>query len=255
MQTLPFEVAIRQSIAVTAAQTPRPAMFTTVHKGLRRCLADALVEAGRTDASDAVSVAATAAKVRGLLDLCRVHLHLENQYIHPAMEARRPGSASSTAREHVGHETQFDALEADVRAVERSTGRDREATLAALYHRLGRFVAANLEHMFEEETHNQSVLWEAYSDAELLAIEGHIIAAHSPEQMGAVMTWMLPALSPGERMALFSSARSSMPQDAFEGLLAFGTSLLDERGAALLRASFAADAREPQPAPAVVSRA
>ena len=36
----------------------------------------------------------------GCSTLCRAHLHAENQFLHPAMEARRPGSACETAKEH-----------------------------------------------------------------------------------------------------------------------------------------------------------
>ena len=143
MQPISIESAVRQSVAT--AQAGRFAIYTAVHKGLRRSLADALVIVGQTDANDAANVAIAVSSIRSLLNLCRVHLHGENQYIHPAMEARRPGSTRAAANEHVNHEAAFDTLSADALAVERSTGRDRETALAVLYQRLAFFVSDNYE--------------------------------------------------------------------------------------------------------------
>jgi hypothetical protein len=237
-----IESAMRQSLATS--QTGRFALYTAVHKGLRRALANTLLSVGQADASDPRSVADAMSSVRALVNLCRGHLHSENQYIHPAMEARRPGSASATADEHLSHEQSFETLSADLLAVERSTGREREAALTVLYHRLAFFVAANYEHMFEEETDNQAVLWDAYSDAELRAIHGAIVASHSPEETSEMLRTMLPALAPAERAAFLAGARRAMPAEAFNGLVAFTLSLLDEVNAAKLRAAVGVNDRE-----------
>ena len=242
MQPISIDAAVRQSI--TTAQSGRFAIYTGVHKGLRQSLSNTLVTVGRTDANDAESVAAAVSSVRALLDLCKGHLHGENQYIHTAMEARRPGSTRGTASEHVNHEGSFETLSADVLAVERSTGRDRETALGVLYHRLGFFVAANLEHMFEEETYNQAVLWDAYSDEELRGIQSAIVAAHSPEEVSNMLRTMLPALSPAERVGFLAGARQAMPPEAFKNLLEFTVSLLDEVNAGKLRAALEAPVRE-----------
>jgi len=242
MQPVSIEAAVRQSVAT--ALSGRFAIYTAVHKGLRRTLADTLVAVGQIDATDVKSVASGLSSVRALVTQCREHLHSENQFIHPAMEARRPGSTRGTASEHVNHEASFETLSADVLAAERSTGRDREIALAILYQRLAFFAAANYEHMFEEETHNQAVLWDAYSDEELRGIQCAIVASHSPEQTSEALRTILPALSPAERVGFLAGARRAMPPEAFNGLLAFTVSLLDEVNAGKLRAAFETAARE-----------
>lgn len=231
-------------VLTAIGSTPRHQMFTAIHKGLRCAMAETLLTVGRADGSDAQSCATAAGAVRALVGLCRMHLHSENQFIHPAMEARRPGSSQSTADEHVGHEVAFEALEGDALAVERSAGQDPSTPLAVLYQRLALFVADNYEHMFEEETHNQSVLWDAYSDDELRALEGAIVAAHTPEESMACIRWMVPALSPSERVGLLAGAREGMPAEAFDGLLGFAASLLDARDGVQLRAAFCSGPRE-----------
>ncbi len=217
---------------------PRVALFTGIHKGLRACMMDALLQVGRTAADDAAEVAITVGSVRGLVALCQVHLHSENQFVHPAMEARRPGSSAGTADEHVAHEQAFEALLSDTQCVERSTGAARTTALAVLYQRLSLFVADNFEHMFEEETENQSVLWACYTDAELLALEGRIVSSHTPEQSMLALRWMLPAMTPAERVALYANAQQGMPAAVFAGFLDFGVSVLGGRDGAALRSAF-----------------
>ena len=95
-------------------------IYAGVHKGLRSFMAETLVAAGRMDVYDPAEIIGTLAQVRGLLDLCRAHLHAENQFLHPAMEARRTGTACKTATEHEDQVQALEALETGVLAVERA---------------------------------------------------------------------------------------------------------------------------------------
>ena len=230
--------------AATRTVAPRHQMFRKIHKGLRHAMGDALLTVGRVDTENATSITHAMTAVRGLLTLCRTHLHAENQFIHPAMEARLPGSSRATADEHLDHERAVDTLAADVLAVERSVGGARPAALAALYQRLALFVADNYTHMFEEETHNQSVLWEHYSDQELQALEGAIVASHTPEQLMTGLRWIIPALSPDEREQLLAGPRAGMPAAMFDQLLGFCVSLLQPAEGPRLRTAFCSGPRE-----------
>jgi len=234
----------RSERPATRTVAPRHQMFRKIHKGLRHAMGDALLTVGRADTANTTSITHAMTAVRGLLTLCRTHLHTENQFIHPAMEARLPGSSRSTADEHLDHERAFDTLTADVLAVERSDGGARSAALAALYQRLALFVADNYTHMFEEETHNQSVLWEHYTDQELQALEGAIVASHTPEQLMTGLRWMIPALSPDEREQLLAGPRAGMPAAMFDQLLGFCVSLLQPAEGQRLRAAFCSEPRE-----------
>lgn len=205
--------------ALPTTGTGRYETYTRIHKALRLLMAETLASIGRTDAAQEAEVATTLRLVRELTAMCRVHLHTENQFLHTAMEARRPGSANLAARDHADHEVAIERVEADALAVEKSTGEARASLLFTLYNRVAVFVGENLEHMNEEETHNQSVLWETHTDAELQAIEGAIIASHTPAETAASMRWMIPALPPAQGAALVGMLRRVMPEPAFHGLL------------------------------------
>jgi len=194
-------------------------IYLFIHKGLRNFMGEVLTSVGRVDAEDEDETAAVLAQVRGLLDVCRAHLDKENEFVHPAMEARRPGSCARTAREHAAHEHAFGEIETDVRAVETASGGMRAAAAANLYRRLAVFVAENYDHMEAEERDNNAVLWATHTDAELVAIEQAIVASIAPGQKAIMLRWMAPSLTPCERARLFTGLKRGVPDEVFTGML------------------------------------
>jgi len=195
-------------------------IYAGVHKGLRSFMAETLVAAGRMDVYDPAEIIGTLAQVRGLLDLCRAHLHAENQFLHPAMEARRAGTACKTATEHEDQVQALEALETGVLAVERAQPGARVEAVRRLYHRLAAFVAENLAHMHDEETSNNAVLWATHGDEALAEIQQAIVASMHPETMAAFIRWMVPAMSPAERAGLLGGIQLGAPREVFERVLA-----------------------------------
>ncbi|MGD9952631.1 MAG: hemerythrin domain-containing protein [Burkholderiales bacterium] len=190
--------------APSPAAGPRVDMYTLVHKGIRAFMGSTLAAVGRMDASDPQEIAAALAEVRALAMFLRAHLHHENQFVHPALEARRPGSARRTAGDHVEHERALERLEALVLAVESADDASRPGAALALYRELALFVAENLEHMHVEETENNAGLWAAYTDEELEKLHQGMLASIKPEIMTLGLHWMAQAMTPAERAGLFS---------------------------------------------------
>jgi hypothetical protein len=202
------------------AAVPRHDFYAVVHKGLRACLADALLASGRADPDDDREITSLVTRVRALGALCRLHAQKENVFVHPAMEARRPGSSEHTAADHVHHAEALARLEASLQELERASGRARAEAMQGLYRGLAWFVADNLAHMHAEETDNNAVLWACYSDAELAQIERDLVASISPADKLAFIGWMASACGPAERASLLAGMRDSVPAPAFERILA-----------------------------------
>ncbi|HEX9185226.1 MAG TPA: hemerythrin domain-containing protein [Burkholderiales bacterium] len=203
-----------------AAEGRRVDLYTTIHKGLRTFMARTLEAVGRMDAADVEDVAQTLAQLRALLGLMRTHMHAENQFLHPALEARRPGAARRTAGEHVEHEHAFEELHSAILALERADRPARAGAATLLYRRLALFVGENLEHMHFEETENNALLWAAYSDAELAGIHDALLASIAPDERALALHWMLPALNAAERAGMLTELQGKLPAAAFAGLLA-----------------------------------
>jgi len=197
------------------AGAPRADLYLFVHKGLRAFLSDTLNRCGRMDASDEKDVAETLAQVRDLVAICRSHLEKEEKFLHPAMEARRPGASRQTSDDHVSHLQAFEDIEANVRDVEEAGIAERAAAARHLYHHLALFVAENLEHMHVEETENNEVLWATYTDEELMALQNQLIGSIPPDDMRTFLRWMIPAMAPAERAILLGGIKQNAPGEVF----------------------------------------
>ena len=194
-------------------------LYTSIHKALRSFMADTLGAVGRMDADDADERAATLAQLRSLLDLLAHHAQIEDEFIHVAMQERRPGSASASGAEHERQRGALRELRRQADAVERATGEARAEVAQELYRHLSLVVAENLAHMHEEETAHNEVLWAEFSDDELAQIHDRIIASISPQEMAQVVRWMAPSLTPYERATLFGGLQAKAPAEVFGRLL------------------------------------
>jgi hypothetical protein len=208
----------------TMNTTPRNDIYAFIHKGLRAFMAHVLVRVGRLDPHDPAEVAEVGAELQALLDICAGHLRHENEVVHRAMEARRPGSASTIANEHLDHERAIESLRKQVALI---AGNDQAAH--ALYHALTAFVAHNLEHMEQEETRHNAVLWATHSDDEIRALEHEIHTRIQPHEMQLALRWMLPHMNPAERAGMLRGMRQAAPAPVFEGVLALVRPLLGGR--------------------------
>ncbi|CAG1019010.1 hypothetical protein BURC_03854 [Burkholderiaceae bacterium] len=204
--------------------TARHDIYAFIHKGLRAFMAHTLVRVGRLDPHDPAEVAEVTEEARALLDICAGHVAHENDVIHAAMEARRPGSAASVADDHVGH---LEAI-ANLRTMLGRIDGD-DAAAHQLYHALTAFVADNFEHMEQEETTHNAVLWATHSDDEIRGLEHRIHQSIQPHEMQLALRWMLPHMNPAERAGLLGGMRQAAPAEVFEGVLGLVRPLLGGR--------------------------
>jgi hypothetical protein len=226
--------------AMSDLHATRLNIYNPIHKALRAFMSDSLHRSGRVDASDAADVAASLHQLRSLLGFMRGHLKHESEFVHTAMEKRAPGSTGTAEADHVHHLSDIANLEMLCDLVEASRPAARAVQLGHLHRALSVFVGENLVHMNMEETANNAVLWAHYSDEELMQIERSIVATIAPEEMAFSMQWMIPALNPQERAALFLGMRAGAPAPVFAGLLQMATGMLDEDDSRKLEQALAA---------------
>lgn len=197
----------------------RADIYAVIHKGLRAFMSQTLIRVGRADWEDAEDRGTTLAQVRDLLASCAAHLDHEDGFIHPAMEERRPGSSAQTAGDHRDHLRHIEELGRMAARVGESANGARQQAGDELYRALAGFVAENFEHMEIEERYNNSVLWSAYTDVEIMGIEQRLVASVKPEMMQLLLPWMLPYASPVQRAEMLGGMRQGMPGEAFQGVM------------------------------------
>lgn len=214
--------------------SPRYDIYAFIHKGLRAFMAHTLLRVGELDPLDPDEVADVTQGVAALLDICGKHLRHENDVVHAAIEARRPGSAGAIAEEHVQHERDIAALRQLLARVPGNAPAAQD-----LYRALSIFVAHNLEHMHREETQHNQVLWETHSDDEICALEHRIVASQAPEDARLALRWMLPHMNPAERAVMLQGMRAAAPPAVFQDVLGLVRPLLGGRGWHKLSAALA----------------
>jgi len=211
------------------ASTPRLDLYAFVHKGLRAFMSATLSAVGRMDPDDEADRAAAMSQLRELLTTCADHLAHENEFVHTAMETKRPGTAARAAADHVGHLREIAALSASIDEFESAAGPARAAAAQRLYRQLALFVAENFEHMNVEETAHNAVLWAAYSDQQLAELHDALVASIPPPALAGIMRWIIPSVSHPERVIVLSDIRRNAPAEAFAGMMALARAHLSER--------------------------
>lgn len=204
-------------------------IYAPIHKGLRACFAHTLVGVGRLDWSDSDELQSVTQDVLDLLSFCAKHLEKENRFVHPALEARRPGACAAALTDHAHHDADIAVLRELVLTLRLLPALRREAAARELYQRLSAFITENLAHMAYEEREHNRVLWETHSDDEIRAIEHAIVASLPPEEAQLSLRWMLTAMSAGERATFLADMRAHAPAAAFAGVLGMLRPLLGER--------------------------
>jgi hypothetical protein len=214
---------------VEATGAGRVQLYTGIHKALRARMATVLTRVGQMDARDDLHCREVMNDLEELLDALHGHLETENAMVHPAIEARFPGALADVIVDHEGHAKAILQLHRYVRALPILAGAERAAFALFLYRQLSVFVGENLEHMQVEETHNQQLLWAAYSDDELQAMHAAIVASLPPEKMAVLLPWIISAASAEERLQMLSGMRATAPAFVFEGALEVARSCLSSR--------------------------
>lgn len=173
----------------------RVELFALVHKALRLQSAR-VVTTLASCAGDLEATGRALREARELLELQVVHARVEDAFVIPAIEARRPGASARLAEAHEEHAIVIARLRERIGEVERHATPER---VQALYLELTHFIADNFLHMFEEETLAAPLLEEIYSQPELAAIAARARESVTPAEERLFAPLMLASLTAVER--------------------------------------------------------
>ena len=188
-------------------------IYGVVHKGLRRGHTQFMNALGKADFDKDQSK--LIAELKDFIEIMKAHLFHEETFVHPAIQERNKTIIPRINDDHDSHRRRFAAVEKRIKAVE-----DGGKAFAgqALYLEYTRLVAEDLEHMIEEETTVNEVLWDNFTDAELLAIEGKVVASLTPKMNADVGILMIPAATTPERIELLKGMKAAVPPFVYAGI-------------------------------------
>jgi hypothetical protein len=197
-------------------ETPRYNIFEFIHKALRALLYDTALTLQRTDFQNKQESEIALKKIESVLTIFEKHAAHEDKHVLPAVLKYDATTVTEIEWEHEKDEALSHRLINKMEAV-------RFATTEAARIKSGKeimylfieFVGFNLIHMNKEEHIINNLLWENYSDEELVKINNNIRNEISAEEAMFAFKWMIQGLSNLEMIMLLTSVKHSMPADAF----------------------------------------
>lgn len=195
---------------------PRMNIFAFTHKGLRLALSKLTIQTGKTDVSDEKSLAALKSLTKEVVELLDLHAHAEDSFVLPALEKRVPGS---TARILVDHKDLDQSVSVFASQVEAMTLNSPPAQTASVYASIFSFYANYIIHMAMEEHDINLLIWEHFSDDEIMGWQGQIMSSFTPDQILTFYKYMVPALNPIERSILLGGFKASAPAKFFDSVM------------------------------------
>lgn len=190
----------------------REKTFCLPHKGLRKLMGEFSLLAGRTDISNESELQALKNMGNELFALLKEHAEIENTVILAALNAKVPGAGADNEEEHEQLEKVQEQLED---WLNRFDGSQSAEEGFQFYLAFSSFQGQYLEHIIHEETETQDLLWENFTDEELLGIKMKIIQSIPLEMLLVWMKHFAVAQTRAENITLLNGMKAGMPPQVF----------------------------------------
>ena len=206
---------------------PRFDTLTPIHKALRALIYEVGGDLQTTDFADELEAAGAAADLELALHLMRDHHTTEEVYFYPKLQPLEEQLVAAMLEQHENVEQLLDVAD-DARL--RARGPDAEARIKAgadVNCRFNELVAFYLDHLAEEEAKVLPATWRHFDDAQLMAIQGAIIAEMDPDTLFQWLGWMFKGLNRVELVGMLRGAKAGMPPEALEAVRGLGAAIME----------------------------
>lgn len=203
--------------------TGRMKTFDFPHRGLRNALGQLSMLAGTTNYQDSRQVEALYILGKDIFRMLNVHAHDEDNIVLMDLELRLPGATERNCNEHGQIEKEQRKVEFALDAVWIASANNNEINALAERFRmlLYNFHASYLRHMAGEEQETQQMLWQYFTDDELLGHRKQIIGGMAPDMLLLWIRFITPALSAPERTGYIGAIKATAPPEKFQTVMEF----------------------------------
>ena len=201
--------------------------LTPIHKALRALVYEVGGDLQTTDFADELEAAGAAADLELALHLMRDHHTTEEVYFYPKLQPLEEQLVAAMLEQHGNVERLLDIADTARGQVRAS---DTEARIQAgvdLNCRFNELVALYFEHLAEEEAKVLPATWRHFDDAQLMAIQGTIIAEMDPDLLFQWLGWMFKGLNRVELVGMLRGAKAGMPPEALEAVRGLGAATME----------------------------
>lgn len=203
--------------------------FYLIHKALRAMLYDTALTLQQTDFANYTEARAALAKINDVLFAFDNHAHHEDSFIIPAVETYEPALAASFEKEHVEDLRISNRLK-NIIVIYENTFFPEERALcgSAITRSFTEFLVFNLEHMAKEELLLNQVLWEHYTDEQIMAIHQQLMAVIPQEHIEQSSKWIMRAISTADAASWLKHVKATAPEFIFNRLMSTAQEELSE---------------------------
>lgn len=195
--------------------------YDVPHKGLRNALSQLQLLAGKTDYSNQNEVEQLYKLGEDVFKILTIHATDEDEVTLAALEQRCKGCSQHDFDDHEQIHIAQDKLETLLAKIYANTKEGQDATEDGeeFYLTFSEFHGNYLEHTAEEERVTQLMLWKYFTDEELAAHRGEIMAKNPPQTLLTWFRFVIPAQSHKERVGLLEGFKKMAPAAFFnEGM-------------------------------------
>ena len=157
-----------------------------------------------------------------VLALCEDHRRTEDEIILPSLRSRMSGALVSVLDDHEEQPVIVEELLAAARTLVAESAENRPRVGRMLYLHFSKFVGQLFVHMAEEEQVASPLFDRLFSQEEVMAIHGKVMAFLTIEEHFRGARFILRALNRPERVALMTGALAQFPKEAVVALVDAG---------------------------------
>lgn len=191
-------------------------IYGFAHKGIRNGLGQLSFKVGSLIFDDSDSLNSCKEIADDLSELLDLHLHAEEDFILQPLEARVPGSTQHNHEDHL----EMERLEHHMNdSISKLVGDPNQMHLNIAYDNINNFIKEYFRHMSEEETEINKVLWDNFSDEEILGMQGPIFIKLTPDQFFKWFKYIIPALSQLEQSIMLGGFKANVPTEAYNAII------------------------------------
>ncbi|MBS1732019.1 MAG: hemerythrin domain-containing protein [Bacteroidetes bacterium] len=213
-------------------------IFNMIHKALRGMLYNTAQSIQQTWFGDKADAELVFEKIHEVVAAFENHGHHEDHILMPYVEKYDPVRIASFESEHVEDLYMGNHLKHLIN-IYRDAATDQERMIAgsAITRAFQDYMIFNLKHMQREEIELNELLWEVYTDEQLLDINAGIIASIPADEMAQTAGKMMMSINKNEALNWLSSVKKTAPAFVYNPLLELTETHLPEHYREEIRAA------------------
>lgn len=194
-------------------------IYRPIHKAIRHILFSTSRQVGLADFTDEDVTQECLADLDRTIGFLREHRGYEDTHIHRALERKLPGVTAGFAEDHEEDEPLIAEIEQLGARIKNAGEAQRVALGIELHERFNAYVGMYLGHLYREETELQMVLWDNFTDSELIEIRAAIARDIPPGRTrGEFLPEMCASYNPDEISMVLKNIKANAPPEVFQRL-------------------------------------